>query len=268
MSDIRRIISAERMKAMRRKSTLFIPVAVAAAAALIFITSGFAAQRDWIGVASGFYLASNTGGWMVNLLVLLSIILTCFHISGEFALGTVKSSWVRPVSRKSWFTGKLITVSAAVLFLYLIAIAVIILMARVRFGFTDLTEKDYLIHSASSMWYRFVLVFLLTCWALLGVTAVSAVFAVIMNRPGTAISAVLGSAFIMAAASAFHQARPFLLSSSLFVPFEQMTAMSKGLPLPLEWSTLVWRTLIGAGTWIAVSATAGYMIVEKKEITF
>ncbi len=47
-----------------------------------------------------------------------------------------------------------------------------------------------------------------------------------------------------------------------------MTAMSKGLPLPLEWGELIWKTLACAGSWLAVSCAVGHAIIARKEITF
>lgn len=267
-SDIQRVLSAEWLKLKKRRTTIIIPVIVVALAIVMFFAVAYAAGRDWVGVPSGFYLASSTAGWLVNILGFLGIIMTCFHISGEFSLGTVKPAWVRPVSRGGWYSAKVISVSAAAGFLFLLAVLVVVLLSGFRFGFTALMEKDYMIHSAASQGLRFVLVVVLTLWALWAVISVAGFIAAIFNRPGSAIAVSVGLAFVMTMFGVFRSARPFLLSSCLTLPFEQMTAMTKGIPLPLNWWTLTWRTVLCAGIWMAATCAAGHFIIKRKEITF
>ena len=267
-SDIHRVLSAEWLKLGKRRTTLVMPAIVVALAVFTFIAVAYATRRDWIGVPSGFYLASSTVGWLVNILGLLGIIITCFHISGEFSLGTVKPAWVRPISRHGWYSAKLISACAAAGFLMILAVLVVVLLSGFRFGFSALMEKDYMIHSAGSQGMRFVLVVGLTLWALWAVITAVGMIAAFFNRPGSAIAVSIGLAFVMTLLAVFRSARPFLLSACLTLPFEQMTAMTKGLPLPLTWGTLIWRTVLCAGIWMTVTCAAGQFIVKRKEITF
>ncbi len=245
-----------------------LPGSVMALAVLLFFAVDFAARKDWIGLPSGFYVASTTIGWMVNIVALLSIIMTCFHVSGEFALGTVKPAWVRPVSRSSWYSGKLISSAAASTFIFMLAVVTVTILAWAKYGFSDLMEKNYLVHSASSMAGRFVLVTLLTVVTLWALVAVTAMLASFFNRPGSAIAVAILLSFLMTVIAIFPRATPFLLSTCLTSPFEQMTFMSKGLPLPLEWTTLIWRELACSFAWITAAVIAGITVIRKKEITF
>lgn len=93
-------------------------------------------------------------------------------------------------------------------------------------------------------------------------------FAAHFNRPGSAIAVVVLLAVALTVVAVFKPARPFILTSAISMPFEQMTAMSKGLPLPLEWGDLVWKTLVCAGSWLVLSCAAGHAIIARKEITF
>lgn len=267
-SDIGRALSAEWLKLGKRRTTLIIPAIVIALAVFTFIVVSYAARRDWIGVPSGFYLASSTVGWLVNILGLLAIIMTCFHISGEFSLGTVKPAWVRPVSRRGWYSAKLVSASAAAGFLMILAVLAVVLLSGLRFGFSALMEKDYMIHSALSQALYFVLVVVLTLWSLWAVITVTGMIAAFFNSPGAAIAVSIGLAFVMTLLAVFRSARPFLLGACLNLPFEQMTAMAKGIPLPLDWWTLTWRTVLCAGVWMAVTCAVGHFIIKRKEITF
>ncbi|HSG28328.1 MAG TPA: ABC transporter permease, partial [Candidatus Krumholzibacterium sp.] len=250
-NDIKAVISAEVFKARRRRSTVIVPAVTALVSVLLFFAIDFAAGREWIGVSSGFYLTSSALGWIVNLIGLLAVIATCFQISGEFAYGTVKPAWVRPLSRESWYFGKLASVVGAVTAVFLISIAVIVLLSSIKPGYSDLMEKNYLVHSAGEMGGRLALVSLLTLWALWAVIVVTSLVASVFNRPGGAIATVIVISLMMTILTMFPAVKPILLTTSLTEPFEQMTFMSKGLPLPYEWGTLVRRSAACSSLWLA-----------------
>jgi ABC-type transport system involved in multi-copper enzyme maturation permease subunit len=205
---------------------------------------------------------------MINITGLLAMIITCFQISGEFAMGTVKPAWVKGLSRHGWLSGKIVSAAAAVTVLFLIVIVVSIAGAGARYGFSDLTEKDFVIHTASALWKSYFLCAFLTLFALWAVVTVTSMLASLMNRPGSAIAVAVLLAVALSVLAVFKPTRPFLLTSSISLPFEQMTAMSKGLPLPLEWGDLIWKTLACAGGWLIVCFAAGHAIIARKEITF
>jgi hypothetical protein len=267
-SDVSRVFAAEVMKAKRRKSLYIMPALTILVSVLLFFSIDFAASRDWIGISSGFYLASSSIGWVVNLIGFFAVMITCFRISGEFAMGTVKSVWVRPMGREGWYFGKILSVMSAVTAHFILAVMVITLLAWAKAGYIDLMEKDYLVHSVSSLGLRFILVSFLTWWSLLSTVIVTAFAAVIFNRPGSAIATVVGSSLVMTMLAIFPSVNPFLLTKCLSLPFEQMTLMSKGLPLALGWNSLILRTIACAGIWMGLSIAGAIAVLKKKEITF
>ncbi|MCK4549562.1 MAG: hypothetical protein KAU49_05315, partial [Candidatus Krumholzibacteria bacterium] len=234
----------------------------------VFMAIAYAASRDWAGIPSGFYLASSTSGWMINVTGLLAMIITCFQISGEFALGTVKPAWVRGLSRHGWLSGKVVSAAMAVSVLFIIIIVVSLVSAGAKYGFTDLKEKDFVVHTSAALWKGYLISTALTIFSLWAVVTVTSMLAAYLNRPGSAIAVAVLVAVALTVVAVFKPARPFLLTSAISMPFEQMTAMSKGLPLPLEWGELIWKTLACAGSWLAVSCAAGHAIIARKEITF
>ena len=204
----------------------------------------------------------------MNVAGLLAMIITCFQISGEFALGTVKPAWVKGLSRHGWLSGKVVVAAMAVTVLFMAIVAVSLLSAGVRHGFADLMENNYTMHTSGELWKGYGLCSVLTLFSLWAAVSVTSMLAVCLNRTGSAIAAAVLLAVALSVAAVFSPARPFLLTSALSLPFEQMTAMSKGLPLPLEWGELAWKTLACAGGWLAVSCAAGHAIIARKEITF
>jgi ABC-type transport system involved in multi-copper enzyme maturation permease subunit len=266
ISDIGKVISAEWLKLKRRRTTIVVPLLVAALAMIMIVGLEFAARREWVGVPSGFYLSAATVSWMVNFVLLLSLVIGSFMISQEFVLGTVRSCWVRPLTRRAWFTGKAISACAIVAALFAIVVLIAVLFSLFRIGFDDLTEKSYVVHSASSLGWRFVLTALLTMWSLIAVTALVTAVAALFNHPGASIATVLALGVTMSVLTIFPVVRPFLLNTIVMSPTEQMVAMSKGLPLPHAWDTLLWRSLLGGAAWMIAAVWLGDHIVRRKEI--
>ncbi|MBN1885993.1 MAG: ABC transporter permease [Candidatus Krumholzibacteriota bacterium] len=268
MSELARVLAAERFKASRRRTTYLFPVAIALASAIIVFALDAATRRQWIGVPSGFYLASSSLGRIAHLAAFAGAMLACFHISREYALGTVKAAWVRPVSRGAWWWGKLISAVAASAALFVVAAAVVVAVSWLKPGFADLVETQVMIHPAGRLGLRLSLAIALTLCAVVATTAVSAAIAAACNGPGTAIAATLALWGAMSLLSVFPEAQPWLPTTCLSLPAEQMTAMSAGLPLPREWGDVVRLTLAGAAGWTAVSIVVGRRIVIRKEVTF
>jgi ABC-type transport system involved in multi-copper enzyme maturation permease subunit len=265
--DIGNIVSAEILKFRRRRSTIVLPAILVVLAAVIYFGIDLGARRHWFGLPSGYFVAASAIAWITNAVTLALVIATSFVISQEYALGTVKAVWVRPVSRRAWYTAKNLVAGGAVTLCYLITVAVVIVLAAARSGFTDLMEKDYLIHSAGSLGLRLLLTTALTLCAIWAATLLTAAVASKTNHPGGAIAVTIGMGIAMLALSQFPPVGAFLPTTYLGAPSEQMIAMSKGLPLPYEWGDLVWKSLVASGLWGLLAYLAGLRIVSKKEIT-
>jgi ABC-2 type transport system permease protein len=266
-SDFKKIVGAESFKLRRQKTSYIVPAAVMLLGILLFVILEFTTRRNWIGVPSGHYVAASVISWMGNVMMLLVVLMTSFMISQEFALGTIKSTLVRPVTRGQWYAAKVCTAAVALSGLFLLVVGVVVGLAVFRLGLTDLTEKDYVVHTAQSLTLRLMLCVGLTVIALWAATIFVAMVAGLFNHPGGTIAMALGAGVLMMVVGAFPALRPFLLTTYVSSPWEQMVAMSKGLPLPFEWGQLVWRTLAGTGGWIILTFVLGQRIVRKKEIT-
>jgi hypothetical protein len=129
-------------------------------------------------------------------------------------------------------------------------------------------EKDFLVHSAAGLWGMLAVTVMLVLLTLCAVSTAMAGIAVFFNHPGGAIGAGIGFGVLLIVLGVFPSTQPFLLTTYMVRPVEQMVAMSKGLPLPLAWGTLAWRTIIGSVAWIAVAYGIGAWWIRKKEITF
>lgn len=261
-----RILAVEAYKLRRGRALFLVPSAVVAANAVLFFGMSLAVEGDFFGVPSGFYISSASIGWAMNLVAVVAAIITAFQISNEFAMGTVKNLWTQPLSRQSWFGAKVLFACSVVSFLILASIFTLLILSSIKYRFNDLVENRLLIHSAADMWFRLINTSLLTLWSCIALVSSVAAISSFCNRPGTSISFTFGLGFSMMILSVFPPIRPFLLYTYIQLPFEQMTAMSKGLPLPLPWGELIWKSLLVPGIYMAVSLFTGQFIIRRKEI--
>lgn len=267
-SDILGVLNADFYKLSRSRTKFVVPAGFILIIVFLFIGLSTAAQRNFFGIPSGFYISSACLGWMVNIIVLCLVVITSFEISNEFAMGTVKSVLVRPLTRHAWLTAKTIYVCLIAAVLLASASIVVICLAWFKFGLTGLTENNYVIHSARSLEWKLFIVLILTLWNLCAVVNLSVAISTIFYRPGSSISTLLALSLLMVVLGIFPVLKGFLLTTFVSLPFEQMTAMTKGLPLPLSWSNLIWRTLVVSGAYMIISIAAGQLIIARKEITF
>lgn len=266
-NDIGKVIAAEWFKLRRQRSTFVVLALTVVLSIAMFLALEYAARRDWIGVPSGHFVAASVAGWLTNIMMIVVVVVTSFLISQEFALGTIKSVWVRPVTRGRWYTAKVLVAAGVVSKLLLIAIIVTVALAVIRLGFTDLMEKNYTVHTAGSLTGRFILTVGLTVWTMWAATAFAAMLAAMFKHAGGAIAAGLAAGVAMMVLGTVPPLRPLLLTTHISLPWEQMIAMSKGLPLPAEWGQLVWQTLVGAGAWMVVAFFIGQRVIRAKQIT-
>jgi ABC-type transport system involved in multi-copper enzyme maturation permease subunit len=266
-ADVIKTISVDWFKAKRQKMTYILPALLVVVAVTMVFVLELAARRNWIGVPDGYFITASVMSWMNNIMVLLVVVFTSFGVAQEFAFGTVKSAWVRPVARSQWYTGKLIFSGGIVTDLFLITGATVFFLVMIRLGYADLMEKNFVVHTSGSLGLRLALVSGLTLWALWAMTAVVGMIASLFPQPGGAIAAGLGLGILMMVMSAFEPIRPFLLTHYVSIPFEQMISMSKGVPLPFEWKQLIIRGLAIPFGWMIITFFIGQRIIRNKEIS-
>jgi ABC-type transport system involved in multi-copper enzyme maturation permease subunit len=237
------------------------------AAILLYFVFEYTAHRNWMGVPSGHFVAASALAWITTAMSLLAVVITSFLVASEFSMGTVKAAWVRPVARKPWYAAKIVTASGAVSGFFLLAAAFVLLFAVSRLGFSDLLEKDYVVHPVSSLNARLAVAVALTVWGLFAVCAAAGFVAGWVGHAGGAIATSIGFGIVFSLAGSFEAARPFLVTTCVSAPFEQMVAMTKGLPQPYDWNNLVLSTIVCGGAWMAATLTAGAQLIHKKDIT-
>jgi len=266
-NDVGRVIGAEILKMRRLKSTFALPTTAVALAAIQAILFDIFQRRALVGEPSGFFVGATTLGWMTTAIALLAIVLTSFLISREFALGTIKTAWTCQLKREHWYAGKVVTAVLAVVGIYVLVVATILLVAWTRAGFGDLAEGGLVIHEVRDLSIRMALCATLTLFALCALVILAAQVATLVNNAGTAIAIGVGLGVVMSGLQAVSVLRPFMLTTYLAAPLSQMSAMSRGFPLPYEWNELLWKCLVGAGAWMIVAYIGGHIAIKRREVT-
>lgn len=266
MGDIVKIVSAEIYKQSKTKSSKTVPVMVLVITALIFLAVSAASDNLSLGPASGFYITAASLGWIIKAVSFAAVIITCFQISNEFSMGTVKAAWVQPLSRNHWYSGKLLHSCIICWSVLLAAVALLILLSSLKYNFNPLIENNYQIHSESDLWLKLGLTLILTLWVISVIIAATSVISIIFNAAGSSISVVIAASLLMVILEIFGDVRPFLLTSYISLPADQFVLMTKGLPLQMSWKEITCQTLGFPAGYLALSLIAGFLMINRKEI--
>jgi len=266
MNNINNIISAELYKQKRTRSAKIIPLLIVLISVIIFLGVSAATENLSFGITSGFYISASSLGWIIKAVSFVAIIITCFQISNEFSMGTVKAAWVQPISRSKWYAAKILHTCMIVWGVLLTSVILVLLMAFIRYDFNPLVENEYLIHSEIDLWMKMGLTLLLTIWVTGVIVAASAALSLFFNSAGSSISVVIALSLLMMILEIFRGAERFLLSTYISLPAEQYGLMTRGVPLPISWSELSYLTLGIPAAYLAVSLVIGFYVIKVKEI--
>lgn len=264
--DIRRTIAAEWLKLRKSRATPVGLLVYLVIFAVLYIAYAVAARESFMGIESGFCIAGAAASAACTPLAFVALLLVSFSLGREFSQGTVQMVWSKPMVRGYWLMGKISTSAFHVSVFVCLTFVVAVIAAGLQFGFTDLMEKNFLIHAEPALWWRFALLAGLTWLAVIAVVVASAIPALYFGSPGGAVTVSIVAGFALQLAGGWDTAGPFLLSTYLAEPMQQFVAMSKGLPLPQAWGDLVGRCLIGSIAWIGVCGAWAWLIVRRKEV--
>ncbi|GAB4327113.1 MAG: hypothetical protein Kow0074_22220 [Candidatus Zixiibacteriota bacterium] len=265
--EVRRVISAEWLKRRHSRGISVGPIIYTLILIVIYAGYEIAARESVIGIDTGFFVAGSALAASTTPLAFLVALIVSYAIAREFSQGTIQLVWTRPIGRRGWLNGKTIFGVCEACAYVLLTVLVILVAAWLRLGFESLTEKAYVIHTQSALWGHLMLAIGLTTLGLIAVIAVASIPALVMSSPGGALAAMIIAGFVMQIGGSWGVLQPYLLTTYISQPLEQFVAMSKGLPEPWKWSTLVRVCLIGSIVWGAAGWGVASVLATRKEIT-
>ncbi|MBI5869226.1 MAG: ABC transporter permease [candidate division Zixibacteria bacterium] len=264
--EVCRVMIAEWLRVRKSRAMAAGLVTYLAVVAMFYLTYHLLVRRSFTGIPTGFYLSGSVLSAAVTSLEFAMTLIVAFSVAREFSAGTIQQVWVRPLSRMSWLSGKLLTSVVVLKVWWVLTLLFVLVVAGVQLGFSDLMEKEYLIHSAGSLWWALLLTVALTTLALAAEIGIVAVCALIIGNPGGTIAVAVIARFILQLASNWDLLRPLILPTYVTAPLGQFIAMSKGLPLPESWGHLTRTCLIGSLVWILAGWLWASWIVKRREV--
>jgi ABC-type transport system involved in multi-copper enzyme maturation permease subunit len=264
--DALRVLKAEWLRVRRSRATIVGLLFYLGMMAVIYLTVSLAATTSIMGIPSGFFVSSTVCSAAIVPLAFAAAMLAAFSIGREFSRATIHMVWSRPITRTAWLLGKLKAAGLHLGVFFLLTVGLAVLAGGVDIGYSDLAEKDYIIHTEASLWWHFLLAVGLTWLALVGVLTVTAIPAVLLGSPGAALTISIASGFVMQIMMAWESLRPYLLTTYLELPFVQFVAMAKGVPLPVEWGELTRSSLMVTVVWIAICWVCAWWLTKRKEV--
>ena len=261
-----RVLGAEWLRLRRSRATIVGLIAYVIVLGIIHLGYVISTEQSLIGIESGFFISGAVLSGAVTPLAFMAVLFISFAMAREFSHGTIVLAWTRPLSRSGWLSGKLLTGFIVTSILYALTLIIVIAAAGFQFGFQQLAEKSYVIHTEPQLWWHLVLTAALTLLGLWAVISVAAIPSLLINSPGGALATILVLGFVMEIGTGWSFLQPLLPVSYVSQPFDQFVAMAKGISLPYAWSSLVQTCVIGSFAWSIIGFAGSRWIARRKEI--
>jgi ABC-type transport system involved in multi-copper enzyme maturation permease subunit len=255
---IKAIIKIEWTKLLARKITLILPLITVGFVLLTGYGFKLGVSTRFIGIESGFYLASTTINTGLYLLTILTIVIVATTVGNEFVAGTIRYVLARPIKREEWLLGNLSALVLIVTILYLIIIFTGVIIGAITYGYHPLMEKEFVIHSQRELLNKFIVAIFLPLLPLITLVVAIELITLLTESPGAAIGITLGSGFALSLLSNQANWGQFFWANYIFSPLEEMERMAKGLPT--DWESIIpWSVgnsiitgliLLGISLWI------------------
>jgi len=261
---IRAIIRIEWIKLRAKRSTYILPLITAGFVLLIGYGYRLGVTTRFIGIESGYYLASTTINTAFYLLTILAVVMVASMVGNEFVTGTIRYILSRPIKREEWLIGNLISLASLLTILYLTIVLCGIFLGAMTYGYAPLVEKGFVIHSQGELMNRFTLALSLPLLPFFTLIIAVELITLITENPGTAIGIALGGGFALSLLSNQVNWGRLFWANYIFSPLSEMEKMAKGLPT--DWPSIIsWSVGSSLSTGLLLLSVCIW-IIRRKEI--
>ena len=217
------------------------------------------------GEKNGFNFAASLVFSAYRIILFFLVVMASISIAGEVQSGLLKSLLVKKIKRNHLLLGK--SSSLAIFFFLLFAIIFLLSLATggLLYGFSDIAEKGYIIHTTPSLLLNCLLTLFLMLFPICALTIFSLFFSVLFNNPILPIICSLGVNFIFSILVELDLMKNLFLTNYLFFPLIRLKRMAQGLPAApnSEVIIMIMATLLYSGVFLTLSM----LIFRKKELT-
>jgi ABC-2 type transport system permease protein len=235
---------------------------------LIFHSPSMTGALSFLALMKGYNNAFNFSLSLTcsvyNIIIIFIIIMGSTAISDEAQKGTLKTILVKRVKRNEYIIGKSLLLLG--FFVALIGIVSLLSLALggISFGLSDISEKNYIIHSRLDLLFNYFLSLFLMIFPISALVNFSLFFSVLFNNNLISLISCLGMNFVFYICSELDFYKYFFLSSYLSFPIRNVQRMAQGLPL-------IWSPQLEYMLAAALLYSAGFLILaivffKNKEI--
>ena len=235
---------------------------------IIFHSSSFAGPLSFLALMKGFengYNFSISLNYSIfNILIFFIIIMASTAVSDEAQKGTLKTVLVKRLKREELIIGK-----SLFLLIFFFALLVIVSLLSLAiggalFGFSDISEKNYIIHSNLSLFFNYFFALFLMIFPVSALINLCLFLSVLFNNNLLPLMSSLGINFLFYIFAELDVYKYFFLANYMLYPLKTFKSMAQGLPL-------VWNPGLGNMIIVTFFYSAGFLILaiiffQRKEI--
>jgi len=236
---------------------------------IILHSSSFTGSLSFLalmkGYKNGFNFSISLTYSIYNILIFFIILMAGTTVSDEAQKGTLKTILVKRVKRKELIIGKslflLISFFSILATISLLSLAI----GGILYGFSDISEKNYIIHSNLSLFFNYFLSLFLIIFPISALINLCLFFSVLFNNNLLPLISSLGLNFIFYIFTGLDLYKYFFLANYIFFPLKTVQKMAQGLPL--VWSPGIEHMII-----VTLLYSIGFLFLaiiffKNKEIT-
>jgi len=235
---------------------------------IIFHSSSFTGPLSFLalmkGYENGFNFSISLNYSIFNILIFFIIITASTAVSDEAQKGTLKTVLVKRLKRKELIIGKsfflLIFFFALLVIISLLSLAV----GGALFGFSDISEKNYIIHSNLSLFFNYFFSLFLMIFPISALINLCLFLSVLFNNNLLPLMSSLGINFLFYVFTELDFHKYFFLTNYILFPLKTFKKMAQGLPL--IWSPGVECMLLTTFLYSAGFLILAIVFFKRKEI--
>ena len=235
---------------------------------IIFHSSSFTGSLSFLalmkGYENGFNFSISLTYSIFNILIFFMIITASTTVSDEAQKGTLRTILVKRLKRRELIFGK--SIFLLICFFTLIAIISLLSLAvgGILFGFSDISEKNYIIHSNLSLFYNYFLSLFLMIFPISALINLCLFFSVLFNNNLMSLISCLGVNFIFYIFTELDFYKYLFLTNYILYPLKAFQKMAQGLPL--VWSPQIWYMIIVTVIYLIGFLVLAVIFFRNKEI--
>jgi len=216
------------------------------------------------GYKNGFNFSSSLVLSVYKIMIFFIIIISSTAICNEIQTGTLKTILLTKVKRKEIIIRKSLFLLVFFFLLFSLVFLLSFAIGGLLYGLGDISEKNYIIHSSSSLIVNYFISLFLMVFPIFALINFCIFFSVLFNNNIIAIISTFGLNFILYIFVQLELLKGMFLVNYLSLPIEIFNKMSQGLPL--IWNPDVWCMILVTTIYSFIFLLLTIKFFKRKEV--